>query len=182
MVDSWLGGLTPFLGNTATEIKRSGPESVECRANHPFCFHQLRTAVALALADRDAGRTGQYQSPPDGQNDRAGPPLALNTAMLKLGVNIDHVATVREARYRGWERGEPDPIEAALLCESAGAHGITAHLREDRRHIQDRDLRRLREGVETRLNLEMADSRKSSLLPSSSSLTLFASCRSAARK
>jgi pyridoxine 5-phosphate synthase len=77
--------------------------------------------------------------------------------MLKLGVNIDHVATVREARYRGCERGEPDPIEAALLCESAGAHGITAHLREDRRHMQDRDLRRLREVVKTRLNLEMAD-------------------------
>jgi pyridoxine 5-phosphate synthase len=77
--------------------------------------------------------------------------------MLKLGVNIDHVATVREARYRGRERGEPDPIEAALLCESAGAHGITAHLREDRRHMQDRDIRRLRAALKTRLNLEMAD-------------------------
>lgn len=78
--------------------------------------------------------------------------------MLKLGVNIDHVATLREARYRGRERGEPDPIEAALICESAGAHGITAHLREDRRHIQDRDVWRLREVVKTRLNLEMANS------------------------
>lgn len=77
--------------------------------------------------------------------------------MLKLGVNIDHVATIREARYRGLERGEPDPIEAALICESAGAHGITAHLREDRRHIQDRDLRRLREVIKTRLNMEMAN-------------------------
>jgi len=77
--------------------------------------------------------------------------------MLKLGVNIDHVATLREARYRGRERGEPDPIEAALICESAGAHGITAHLREDRRHILDRDLRRLREVIKTRLNLEMAN-------------------------
>lgn len=77
--------------------------------------------------------------------------------MLKLGVNIDHVATLREARYRGCERGEPDPVAAALICEAAGAHGITAHLREDRRHIQDRDIWKLREVVKTRLNLEMAN-------------------------
>jgi len=77
--------------------------------------------------------------------------------MLKLGVNIDHVATVREARYRGLTTGEPDPITAALQCEAAGAHGITAHLREDRRHIQDRDVWKLREVIKTRLNLEMAN-------------------------
>lgn len=77
--------------------------------------------------------------------------------MLKLGVNIDHVATVREARYRGMKLGEPDPVQAALLCEKAGAHGITAHLREDRRHIQDRDMRHLRDAVQTRLNMEMAN-------------------------
>ena len=76
--------------------------------------------------------------------------------MLKLGVNIDHVATLREARYRGRGFGEPDPVEAAQLCEAAGAHGITAHLREDRRHMQDRDVWKLREIVKTRLNLEMA--------------------------
>ncbi len=76
--------------------------------------------------------------------------------MLKLGVNIDHVATLREARYRGRGRGEPDPVAAALDCEAAGAHGITAHLREDRRHIQDRDVWKLREVIKTRLNLEMA--------------------------
>src|ERR1051325_494221 len=77
--------------------------------------------------------------------------------MLKLGVNIDHVATVREARYknRGW--GEPDPVAAAVECESAGGHGITGHLREDRRHIQDRDVWKLREVIKTRLNLEMAN-------------------------
>lgn len=78
--------------------------------------------------------------------------------MLKLGVNIDHVATVREARYRGLGHGEPDPVAAALDCEAAGAHGITAHLREDRRHIQDRDVWKLREVIKTRLNLEMANS------------------------
>lgn len=77
--------------------------------------------------------------------------------MLKLGVNIDHVATVREARYRGLPHGEPDPVAAALACERAGAHGITAHLREDRRHIQDRDVQALREKIKTRLNLEMAN-------------------------
>ncbi len=77
--------------------------------------------------------------------------------MLKLGVNIDHVATLREARFRGRERGEPDPIEAALICEAAGAHGITAHLREDRRHIQDRDILKLRQAIKTRFNLEMAN-------------------------
>lgn len=77
--------------------------------------------------------------------------------MLKLGVNIDHVATLREARYRGRGFGKPSPVEAARLCEAAGAHGITAHLREDRRHIQDRDVWALREVVKTRLNLEMAN-------------------------
>jgi pyridoxine 5-phosphate synthase len=76
--------------------------------------------------------------------------------MLKLGVNIDHVATLREARYRGRGFGEPDPVAAARICEAAGAHGITAHLREDRRHMQDRDIWQLREIVRTRLNLEMA--------------------------
>jgi pyridoxine 5-phosphate synthase len=77
--------------------------------------------------------------------------------MLKLGVNIDHVATLRQARYVGRDRGEPDPIEAALICEAAGAHGITAHLREDRRHMLDRDIWKLREVIKTRLNMEMAN-------------------------
>src|SRR5437899_1060623 len=77
--------------------------------------------------------------------------------MLKLGVNIDHVATLREARYRGRATGEPDPVAAALACEAAGAHGITAHLREDRRHIQDRDVWKIRQTIKTRLNLEMAN-------------------------
>jgi len=77
--------------------------------------------------------------------------------MLKLGVNIDHVATLRQARYRGREQGEPDPVRAARICEEAGAHGITCHLREDRRHIVDRDVFALRRTVRTRLNLEMAN-------------------------
>lgn len=77
--------------------------------------------------------------------------------MLKLGVNIDHVATLRQARYHGRDMGEPSPLDAALLCEGAGTHGITAHLREDRRHIQDRDVWELRKNIKTRLNLEMAN-------------------------
>jgi pyridoxine 5-phosphate synthase len=72
--------------------------------------------------------------------------------MAKLGVNIDHVATIRQARGGV----EPDPVAAAAIAELAGADGITIHLREDRRHIQDRDLRLLRQTVKTRLNLEMA--------------------------
>jgi pyridoxine 5-phosphate synthase len=76
--------------------------------------------------------------------------------MLKLGVNIDHVATLRQARYKAGA-GEPDPVAAAKEVEAAGAHGITVHLREDRRHIQDRDVRLLRQVIRTRLNLEMAD-------------------------
>lgn len=77
--------------------------------------------------------------------------------MLKLGVNIDHVATLREARYRGMKRGEPCPVAAAEAALEAGAHGITAHLREDRRHIQDADMKALRKAVSTRLNFEMAN-------------------------
>jgi len=77
--------------------------------------------------------------------------------MLKLGVNIDHVATLREARYRGQKVGEPCPVDAAITAEGAGAHGITAHPREDRRHIQDHDMTRLRKAVATRLNMEMAN-------------------------
>jgi len=72
--------------------------------------------------------------------------------MIRLGVNIDHVATVRQAR----RALEPDPVAAAALALLGGADGITVHLREDRRHIQDRDLRILRQTVTTRLNLELA--------------------------
>ena len=70
----------------------------------------------------------------------------------RLGVNVDHVATVRQAR----EAAYPDPVAAAVLAELAGAEQITVHLREDRRHIQDRDLKILRSTCQTLLNLEMA--------------------------
>ena len=72
--------------------------------------------------------------------------------MIRLGINVDHVATVRQARLAQL----PDPVEAALLAEKAGADGITVHLREDRRHIQEHDVRRLMERGKTKVNLEMA--------------------------
>lgn len=72
--------------------------------------------------------------------------------MANLCVNIDHIATIRQAR----RESEPDPVAAAVLVEQAGAHGITVHLREDRRHIQDRDVTLLKQIVKSKLNLEMA--------------------------
>lgn len=72
--------------------------------------------------------------------------------MIRLGINVDHVATLREAR----RADVPDPVEAALLAEKAGADGITVHLREDRRHIQERDVHELRKRAKTKVNLEMA--------------------------
>ena len=75
-----------------------------------------------------------------------------NGRLLLLGVNIDHVATLRQARGTRY----PDPVAAALLAEQSGADAITVHLREDRRHIQDRDVEQLREVLQTRMNLEMA--------------------------
>jgi pyridoxine 5-phosphate synthase len=73
---------------------------------------------------------------------------------MRLYINVDHVATLREAR----KTDEPDPVAAAELCEAAGADGITAHLREDRRHMQDNDLERLAQSVRTVLNFELASS------------------------
>ncbi|MEM9082508.1 MAG: pyridoxine 5'-phosphate synthase, partial [Planctomycetota bacterium] len=79
--------------------------------------------------------------------------------MIQLGVNIDHIASIRNARYRDdplARHAEPDPVRAAHEAELGGADGITVHLREDRRHIHDRDVERLKETVGVKLNLEMA--------------------------
>src|SRR5881394_4527389 len=79
---------------------------------------------------------------------------------LGLGVNIDHVATLRQARYATMpesKNAEPDLLVAARICERAGAGGIVAHLRSDRRHIQERDIERLRQNIMTKLNLEMGN-------------------------
>lgn len=89
---------------------------------------------------------------PDTRSEPHGELTPAGLRYQRLYINVDHVATVRQAR-----RGrEPDPVAAAALCEQAGADGITAHLREDRRHIQDDDIERLARGVTTVLNLEMA--------------------------
>lgn len=79
--------------------------------------------------------------------------MTTQSGRLQLGVNIDHVATLRQARGTPY----PDLVQAARVCEAAGATGITVHLREDRRHIQDRDVFALRQSIRTRLNLEMAN-------------------------
>ena len=79
---------------------------------------------------------------------------------LRLGVNVDHVATLRQARYATMpesKNAEPDLLVAARICERAGAGGIVAHLRSDRRHIQDHDIERLRQNIMTKLNLEMGN-------------------------
>ncbi len=78
--------------------------------------------------------------------------MATKSTPLLLGINIDHIATIRQARQGSY----PDPVQAAIEAEEAGADGITLHLREDRRHIQDRDVRLLKEILQTRMNLEMA--------------------------
>ncbi len=78
--------------------------------------------------------------------------MVVGKSEILLGVNIDHVATLRQARGTTY----PEPVQAALIAEQAGADGITAHLREDRRHIQDHDIRRLKQMIHSRLNLEMA--------------------------
>jgi len=86
--------------------------------------------------------------------------LSTVTNGLRLGVNIDHVATLRQARYATMpdsKNAEPDPIAIAGICERAGAQGITAHLRADRRHMQDRDIERLRDSIMTKLNLELGN-------------------------
>ena len=79
--------------------------------------------------------------------------------MPELGLNVDHIATLREARYRDWKKGlapEPNVLEAARQAEQAGVHSITVHLREDRRHIQEADVRALSKSLQVPLNLEMA--------------------------
>jgi pyridoxine 5-phosphate synthase len=86
--------------------------------------------------------------------------LGKRMSGLRLGVNVDHIATLRQARYASMpdsKNAEPDPVSVAALCERAGASGIVAHLRSDRRHMQDRDIDRLRQNIMTKLNLEMGN-------------------------
>lgn len=127
------------------------------------CAHSLlaaRTKSPAVLASKTSRKLNAqniiYCHPSRGEACSFFPSLSKN--MPTLGVNIDHVATLRQARYRETPdnpNAEPDPVAAALIAERAGAIGITAHLREDRRHMQDRDIFLLREKISTKLNLEM---------------------------
>jgi len=99
------------------------------------------------------------------------------TARVLLGVNIDHVATLRQARGTRY----PDPVQAAMLAEEAGADGITVHPREDRRHIQDRDVLLLRETLQTKMNLEWRSPTTCWLSPSRCGRSAYAWCRKNAR-
>jgi len=101
--------------------------------------HERSAGEAVAMSAREEGLLQKLQ-----QQERS-------ARMPQLAINVDHVATLRQAR----EINEPDPVLAAGICELAGAHGIVAHLREDRRHMQDRDIMLLRQTVKTKLNLEM---------------------------
>ncbi len=100
--------------------------------------HELSDADAIIMQDKEQELLTRLQH-------------SRSTAMTHLAINVDHIATIRQARGGV----EPDPVTAAAICEMAGATGIVVHLREDRRHIQDRDVRLLRETVKTKLNLEM---------------------------
>ena len=100
--------------------------------------HELSEADAILMQDKEQQLLNAIQ-------------YSRSTAMTHLAINVDHIATIRQARGGV----EPDPVAAAAICEMAGAAGIVVHLREDRRHIIDRDIRLLRETVKTKLNLEM---------------------------
>jgi len=151
------------------DIVSTGVSSRECIA--AIKKMGAKVVAACCLIDR-FGRTGQGRRAADRAGGVEGASLARRQAAaasaqqargqarfqrtcvsrLRLGVNVDHVATVRQAR--GGDN--PDPVRAAILAQSAGADGITAHLREDRRHISDDDIARLSQALTIPLNLEMA--------------------------
>jgi len=146
-----LGDVVISVDTAAREALREGI-SVHAR------LQLLLVHGFLHLLGYDHERSSQEE---DRMHNKEKELLALLTnkrreKMIKLAVNVDHVATLREARGIS----EPDPVLAAGICELAGAEGIVVHLREDRRHIQDRDVRLLRQTVKTKLNLEMGAARE----------------------
>lgn len=143
------------LGEVIISVETARREAIEL--NQPFLLYLVRLMVHgfVHLIGYDHER-----SPSAAQEMTAMEKKLLSTSitsfgrshMINLAINVDHVATIRQARLGR----EPDPVIAAAQCELAGAVGIVVHLREDRRHIQDRDVRILRETIQTKLNLEMA--------------------------
>lgn len=127
----------------AKEFKQSLHERLTWLITHGLLHllgydHERSEADAILMQDKEQELLSRIQH-------------SRSTAMTHLAINVDHIATIRQARGGV----EPDPVAAAAICEMAGASGIVVHLREDRRHIQDRDIRLLKETVKTKLNLEM---------------------------
>jgi len=143
------------LGDVLVSADTARREAAE---QHTSLHHRLTELIIhgmLHLAGYDHERSGAEAARMEDQEKLLFQHLQQprSVAMPYLAINVDHVATIRQARGGN----EPDPVLAASLCELAGADGIVVHLREDRRHIQDRDVRLLRQTVKTRLNLEMAN-------------------------
>ncbi len=149
-------GVAQLRGRQQAAVRGDAGRAAGDRGRHPGPRRRrarggalLRNRVEGARDDRGDGR-GEHPRP--GRRDRQHAAAGAGPRMIRLYVNVDHVATLRQQRGTRY----PDPVAAATLCELAGADGITVHLREDRRHIQDRDVRVLKETVRGVLNLEMA--------------------------
>jgi len=141
------------LGDIVISVDTAFRESIEYRQNFHDRIAWLLIHGLLHLLGYDHEKsTEQAQKMSDKENELLNKlHFHRRTMMTKLAINVDHVATIRQARGVN----EPDPVAAAAICELAGASGIVVHLREDRRHMQDRDIYLLRQTVKTTLNLEM---------------------------
>jgi len=141
------------LGDIVISVDTAFRESIEYRQNFHDRIAWLLIHGLLHLLGYDHEKsTEQAQKMSDKENELLNKlHFHRRTMMTKLAINVDHVATIRQARGIN----EPDPVAAAAICELAGASGIVVHLREDRRHMQDRDIYLLRQTVKTTLNLEM---------------------------
>ena len=146
------------LGDIVISLDTAGREAEEFGQTFEDRLIWLVTHGLLHLLGYDHERSGAEEQRMQTRETELIAYLSQNrrTSMPHLAINVDHVATIRQARGTI----EPDPIAAAAICELAGASGIVVHLREDRRHIQDRDVQLLRQTVKTRLNLEMGANRE----------------------
>lgn len=141
------------LGDIVISIETAFRESIEYNHSFDYRIAWLLTHGMLHLLGYDHEQSDKQAEEMYSKENELLCRLQFNRRriMTKLAINVDHVATIRQARGVN----EPDPVAAAAICELAGASGIVVHLREDRRHMQDRDIRLLRETVKTKLNLEM---------------------------
>jgi pyridoxine 5-phosphate synthase len=141
------------LGDIVISVDRAAEEARSADTTLYRRLHWLMVHGLLHLLGYDHERSPKEARRMESEEERIQQSMlhARRLKMINLAINVDHVATIRQARGAN----EPDPVTAAAICELAGAGGIVVHLREDRRHIQDRDVRLLRETVKTKLNLEM---------------------------